>query len=63
MVGDDVITYDVTRQQGENAGQYTITASGAATQGNYTVTYVNGTFTINPLTGDEIGAGEGVSQM
>ena len=63
VVGDDVITYDVTRQQGENAGQYTITASGAATQGNYTVTYVAGKFTVKPLTGEEVVAGEGVSQM
>ena len=63
VVDDDVITYDVTRQQGENAGQYTITASGAATQGNYTVTYVAGKFTVKPLTGEEVVAGEGVSQM
>ncbi len=63
VVGDDVITYDVTRQQGENAGQYTITPSGAANQGNYTVTYVAGKFTVKPLTGEEVVAGEGVSQM
>ncbi len=63
LVGDDVITYDVTRQQGENAGRYTITASGAANQGNYTVTYVAGKFTVKPLTGEEVVAGEGVSQM
>ena len=63
VVDDYVITYDVTRQQGENAGQYTITASGAATQGNYTVTYVAGKFTVKPLTGEEVVAGEGVSQM
>ena len=63
VVGNDVITYDVTRQQGENAGQYTITASGAANQGNYTVTYVAGKFTVKPLTGEEVVAGEGVSQM
>ena len=63
LLGEDSITYDVTRKEGDNAGTYTITASGAATQGNYTITYVTGKFTINPLTGDEIVAGEGVSQM
>ena len=41
-----VITYSVGRTAGENAGTYTITASGAATQGNYDVTYVPATFTI-----------------
>ena len=31
---------------GENVGTYTITVSGAAVQGNYAVTFVNGVFTI-----------------
>ena len=63
LLGEDSITYDVTRKEGDNAGTYTITASGAATQGNYTVTYVAGKFTVKPLTGEEVVAGEGVSQM
>ena len=47
--GDDkgVITYALSREKGENAGTYTITSSGAEEQGNYNVSYVPGTLTIN----------------
>ena len=41
------IVYDLTREQGENVGAYAITPSGEASQGNYSVTYQNGTLTIN----------------
>ncbi|MBR4535346.1 MAG: hypothetical protein IKO62_01665, partial [Bacteroidales bacterium] len=41
-----VIQYAVSRTAGENAGTYTITPSGSATQGNYDVTYVDAVFTI-----------------
>ena len=41
-----LINYNVTRAAGENVGKYAITASGAKVQGNYTVTYEPGTFTI-----------------
>ena len=46
--GDDasVITYVLSRAEGENAGEYAITPSGDAEQGNYTVTYVAGKLTI-----------------
>ena len=40
------IKYIVSRVTGEDAGAYTITPTGDATQGNYTVTYQNATFTI-----------------
>lgn len=43
---EDKIKYTVSRVTGENAGAYTITPTGDATQGNYTVTYQNATFTI-----------------
>ena len=43
-----VISYTISRETGENAGDYTITPAGDATQGNYTVTYVTGTLTVNP---------------
>ena len=52
------ITYDseFIRQPGEDAGIYTIYAGGSTKQGNYLVTYVNGTLTINkaqrPTEGD-----------
>lgn len=36
----------MTREAGENVGNYKITASGETTQGNYTVTYKPGTLTI-----------------
>ena len=40
------ITYDLSRETGEEAGTYIITPSGATAQGNYTVTYLTGTMTI-----------------
>ncbi|MCQ2121977.1 MAG: InlB B-repeat-containing protein [Fibrobacter sp.] len=46
LVGDDVIEYSLSREEGNDKGTYVITASGAATQGNYTVTYYPGVFTI-----------------
>jgi len=45
--GNDSVQYSVSRAAGENAGTYAITPSGEAIQGNYAVTYVPGTFTIN----------------
>ena len=43
-----VISYTLSRVAGQDVGTYTITPAGDAVQGNYNVTYVNGTFTINP---------------
>ena len=48
LIGTDRLLYTITRETGENAGSYVITVSGDALQGNYAVTYVNGTFTIEP---------------
>ena len=45
-IGNDTVAYDVARAEGEAVGTYTITASGEAAQGNYTVTYTPGTFEI-----------------
>ena len=45
-LGDDKVDYKLSRKAGEAVGKYTITASGKAEQGNYTVTYVAGTLTI-----------------
>ena len=51
----------VSRTEGENAGNYTITPAGDATQGNYAVSYVTGTFTIIPkVLGDGTRAAEGM---
>ena len=46
---ESVITYTVSRGVGENVGTYVITPTGAASQGNYTVTYETGTFLIKPF--------------
>ncbi|MBR3579685.1 MAG: hypothetical protein IKN95_01635, partial [Lachnospiraceae bacterium] len=46
----DMITYTISRAEGENAGTYAITPAGEAEQGNYTVTYVPGTYTITTST-------------
>ena len=48
LVGSDTITYTVTREDGENIGEYKITAAGDAAQGNYVITYTGSTFTIDP---------------
>ncbi|MBQ9727019.1 MAG: InlB B-repeat-containing protein, partial [Kiritimatiellae bacterium] len=45
-VGSDTVSYTVTRVAGETAGEYEITASGDAEQGNYAVTFTGATFTI-----------------
>ena len=46
--GDDesAISYTVSREEGEDPGEYIITPSGEATQGNYEVEFVTGTLTI-----------------
>ena len=46
-IGSDTVSYTVARAAGETAGTYAITPTGDADQGNYSVTYVPGTFTIN----------------
>ena len=46
--GDDqnVISYNISRETGEDAGTYAITLVGDAVQGNYNVIYLPATFTI-----------------
>ena len=59
---ESLITYTVSRTEGENAGGYTITPAGAAEQGNYAVSYVTGTFTISPKPlGDGTRVAEGMT--
>ena len=48
---ESLISYTLSREAGEDAGEYAITPVGNAVQGNYAVTYVPGTLTINALTG------------
>ena len=46
LVGSDTVAYTVERAAGEEVGTYAITPYGDAEQGNYSVTYVPGNFTI-----------------
>ena len=41
-----LINYTISRAEGNDVGDYVITPTGETTQGNYTVTYETGTFTI-----------------
>lgn len=43
---ESLISYTISREEGNTVGSYTITATGEAAQGNYTVTYPTGTLTI-----------------
>ena len=45
-LNSDKVNYTLARAEGENVGEYAITLTGAKKQGNYTVTFVSGTFTI-----------------
>ena len=45
-LGNDTVTYTISRETGENVGTYTITPAGEAVQGNYNVTYATGTLII-----------------
>ena len=45
-----VIRYTLSRAGGENAGDYAITPSGEAVQGNYNVTYATGRLTVDKAT-------------
>ena len=50
---EDLLTVSMSRESGENAGTYPITAAGDAEQGNYLVTYVPGVFTIEAAAVEE----------
>ena len=50
VIGNDEITYTLTRVAGNYVGHFAITPDGDEVQGNYVVTYVPGTLTINPAT-------------
>ena len=50
-VSKDTVKYALNRKAGKDVGTYAITPSGEAIQGNYMVTYMPGTLTINPLEG------------
>ncbi|MBP5255033.1 MAG: hypothetical protein J6Z23_06620, partial [Lachnospiraceae bacterium] len=47
----DILKYEVTREEGENAGTYMITPEGEEEQGNYIVKYVSAALTITKAAG------------
>ena len=52
-LGTDKVTYSLSREAGEDVGEYLITASGDVAQGNYSVSYNPGTLTITAATRPE----------
>lgn len=46
LLGSDEVAYTLSRETGEEVGKYAITPTGEATQGNYSVTYVEDSLTI-----------------
>ena len=52
VLGEDTVEYTLRREEGTDVGSYTIHATGEKTQGNYQVTWVDGTFyiTARPVT-------------
>jgi len=46
VVDELAVAYELSREPGEDAGQYAIHVSGAPEQGNYAVTFVDGSFTV-----------------
>jgi uncharacterized repeat protein (TIGR02543 family) len=51
-LGTDTVAYTLSRAAGEDVGTYTITPSGEASQGNYSVTYATGTLEITKASAD-----------
>jgi len=47
LLGTDSVSYTIARGHGDEVGEYTITPSGDAEQGNYAVTFETGKFKIN----------------
>ena len=45
-IGSDTVTYEIQREAGDAEGTYQIVPTGDVRQGDYTVTFVNGTLTI-----------------
>ena len=50
LIGTDTVSYSISRAAGENVGTYDITPAGESIQGNYSVTFEKGVFTIKPKT-------------
>lgn len=46
LIGDDKVTYTLSRAKGEDVGEYAITVTGDAAQGIYAVTFVGAKLTI-----------------
>ena len=61
LFGSDTVAYTLSREPGETAGAYQIATAGDALQGNYSVSYAPGTFTIGKLMLVQRATGEGLS--
>ena len=48
-IGFDKIEYELSRETGETPGEYAITPSGEVEQGNYVITYLPGTLSIDKI--------------
>lgn len=48
LVDEYTISYELTRDSGEDIGTYAIRVTGTESQGNYSVTFMDGTLTIRP---------------
>ncbi len=48
LIGDDAFTGSISRASGESAGDYAIGAGTLALDGNYALTFIEGTFTVEP---------------
>ncbi|MDD2698242.1 MAG: MBG domain-containing protein [Arcobacteraceae bacterium] len=48
LVGSDTLTGSLTREVGENVGEYVISEDTTLANSNYTITFDNGTYTITP---------------
>ena len=52
VIDDYLVTYEITREAGEDVGSYVIAAAGAARQGNYAVSFSDGILKISPASLD-----------
>lgn len=53
LIGEDTISYTLSRAEGQDVGSYVVTPSGEAVQGNYTVSYVPGMLRKGRRSGDD----------
>jgi len=60
VIDNYALVYNISRETGESIGEYTITVTGDAVQGNYKVSFVSGVFTITGIVIDKPAAATGL---